>query len=82
MQGTYQQWSQRESRIKWGAIFASLAVGIAAQMVFTLLPPTWQSRSDCRRAKAATLSEQPICGNIPPSASFLVRSFTTNVVRS
>ena len=33
---TYQQWSQG-ARIKWGAIFAGLAVGIAAQIVLTLL---------------------------------------------
>lgn len=37
MQATYEQWSHSESQIKWGAIFAGLAVGIAAQMAFTLL---------------------------------------------
>lgn len=37
MQATYEQWSQRESRITWGAIFGGLAVGLAIQMAFTLL---------------------------------------------
>ncbi len=37
MQATIQHWSYGGARIKWGAIFAGLAVGIAVQMVFTLL---------------------------------------------
>ena len=37
MQATIQHWSHGEARIKWGAIFAGLTVGIAVQMVFTLL---------------------------------------------
>jgi hypothetical protein len=41
MQATIQHWSQHWTRggvrIRWGAIFAGLAVGIAIQMVFTLL---------------------------------------------
>ncbi len=37
MKTTYEQWSQAESQIKWGAIFAGLAVGLAVQMVCTLL---------------------------------------------
>ena len=41
MQATIQDWSQHWTRggvrIRWGAIFAGLVVGIAVQMVFTLL---------------------------------------------
>jgi len=37
MQATYDQRSHSENQIKWGAIFAGLAVGIAVQMAFTLL---------------------------------------------
>ena len=34
---TYEQWSQGRSHIQWGAIVAGLAVGLAVQMLFTLL---------------------------------------------
>jgi hypothetical protein len=37
MQATYEQWSQGRSHIQWGAIVAGLAVGLAVQMLFTLL---------------------------------------------
>lgn len=37
MQATIQQWTQGQVRIKWGAIFAGLTVGVATQMVLTLL---------------------------------------------
>ncbi|HET9961643.1 MAG TPA: hypothetical protein VFQ34_04875 [Nitrospiraceae bacterium] len=37
MQTTFDQWSQGQIRIKWGAIFAGLAVGIATQMALALL---------------------------------------------
>ena len=37
MQATYEQWSQGRGRIQWGAIIAGLAVGLAVQMLFTLL---------------------------------------------
>ena len=37
MQRTYQQWSLGGARIKWGAVFAGLVVGIALQMILTLL---------------------------------------------
>ena len=37
MQSTYEQWSQGRSHIQWGAIVAGLAVGLAVQMLFTLL---------------------------------------------
>jgi hypothetical protein len=37
MQATIQHWSHGDVRIKWGAILAGLAVGIAIQIVFTLL---------------------------------------------
>jgi hypothetical protein len=37
IQRTLQQWSVGSARIKWSAVFAGLVVGIAVQMVFTLL---------------------------------------------
>ena len=37
MQATYEQWSQGRGHIQWGAILAGLAVGLAVQMLFTLL---------------------------------------------
>jgi hypothetical protein len=37
MQATYEQWSQGRGHIQWGAIVAGLAVGLAVQMLFTLL---------------------------------------------
>src|SRR5687768_151042 len=37
MPSTYEQWSQGRSHIQWGAIVAGLAVGLAVQMLFTLL---------------------------------------------
>ena len=37
MQATYEQWSQGRTPIKWGAIVAGLALGLAVQMLFTLL---------------------------------------------
>jgi hypothetical protein len=37
MQATVQDWSHGDVGIKWGAILAGLAIGIAVQIVFTLL---------------------------------------------
>lgn len=37
IQRTLQRWSLGEARIKWGAVLAGLVVGIALQMVLTLL---------------------------------------------
>ena len=37
MQATYEQWSQGRGRIQWGAIIAGLDVGLAVQMLLTLL---------------------------------------------
>ena len=37
MQATYERWSEGRSQIQWGAIIAGLAVGLAVQMVLTLL---------------------------------------------
>ena len=37
MQATYEQWSQGRSSIQWGAIVAGLALGLAVQMLMTLL---------------------------------------------
>ena len=37
MQRSYEQWSLGGTRIKWGAVFAGLVVGIALQMILTLL---------------------------------------------
>ncbi|MGH7231593.1 MAG: hypothetical protein ACREJU_09580, partial [Nitrospiraceae bacterium] len=37
IQRTLQQWSLGGTRIKWSAVFAGLVVGIAVQMVLTLL---------------------------------------------
>jgi len=34
---TFEQWSMGNARIKWSAVFAGWAVGLAAQMVLTLL---------------------------------------------
>ena len=34
---TFEQWSLGTSRIKWSAVFAGWAVGLAVQMVLTLL---------------------------------------------
>ena len=37
MQAAYERWSEGRSQIQWGAIIAGLAVGLAVQMVLTLL---------------------------------------------
>lgn len=37
MQATYERWFQSRSQIQWGAIVAGLAIGLAIQMVLTLL---------------------------------------------
>src|SRR5918993_5256105 len=37
MERTFEQWSIGATRVKWSAIFAGWAVGLATQMVLTLL---------------------------------------------
>ena len=77
---TYQQWSQG-ARIKWGAIFAGLAVGIAAQIVLTLLGLAVGAWSfDLRGAQPA--QGIPLSTGIWTGVSILISAFIGGYVTS
>jgi hypothetical protein len=77
---TYQQWSQG-ARIKWGAIFAGLAVGIAAQIVLTLLGLAIGAWSvDLREVQPA--QGIPLSTGIWTGVSMLISAFIGGYVTS
>ena len=76
---TYQQWSQG-ARIKWGAIFAGLAVGIAAQIVLTLLGLAVGACADLREAHPA--QGIPLSTGIWTGVSILISAFIGGYVTS
>lgn len=77
---TYQQWSQG-ARIKWGAIFAGLAVGVAAQIVLTVLGLAIGAWSfDLREAQPA--QGVPLGAGIWTGVSILISAFIGGYVTS
>ncbi len=77
---TFEQWSMGNTRIKWGAVFAGWAVGLALQMVLTLLGlgiGAWAI--DVRDPDASGI---PVGAAIWTGVSMLIAAFTGGYVTS
>jgi len=79
VQRTVQQWSLGGTRIKWGAIFAGLFVGVATQMVLTLLGLAIGAWSiDLQEAKP--MGSIPLGTGIWSAISMLIAAFVGGYV--
>lgn len=77
---TFEQWSMGSTRVKWGAVFAGWAVGLALQMVLTLLGlgiGAWAI--DLRESDSTGI---PIGAAIWTGVSMLIAAFTGGYVTS
>jgi hypothetical protein len=81
MQRDYSQWSKAEWQLKWGGIFAGLSVGIAVQIVFTMLGLAIGAWSiDFRHSQPA--SGIPLATGLWAAVSMLISAFIGGYVAS
>ena len=79
VQRTLQQWSVGGTRVKWAAVFAGLVVGIAVQMMLTLLGFAIGAWSiDLREAQPA--GGIPLSTGIWTGISMLISAFVGGYV--
>lgn len=81
MQAAYERWSEGRSQIQWGAIIAGLAVGLAVQMVLTLLGLSIGASSiDLREAHPG--GGIPLATGLWTGVSMLISAFIGGYVAS